>query len=33
MDPQFKKPDQESLSRRVNRALEILRQFQTRSSQ
>jgi hypothetical protein len=33
MDPQFKKPDQDSLSRRVNRALEILRQFQTRSSQ
>jgi len=33
MDPQFKKPDQEILSRRVNRALEILRQFQTRSSQ
>jgi hypothetical protein len=33
MDPQFKKPDQEILSRRVNRALEIFRQFQTRSSQ
>jgi len=33
MGPQFKKPDQDSLSRRVNRALEILRQFQTRSSQ
>jgi hypothetical protein len=33
VDPQFKKLDQEILSRRVNRALEIFRQFQTRSSQ